>query len=274
MQKQTVLITGCSSGIGKVTARQLAQRGHRVIATAPSEALLSDCPAEAALRLVLDVTSDQTVRQAVAHAESVLGPIDVLINNAGYCQPGPIEQLSDTQIARQFDVNVFGAMRTVRAVLPGMRKQGRGRVINVSSVVGVVSFPFIGLYSASKHALEAVSDALRIEVAPFGVDVVIIEPGWIRTSFAQTANELADRALLADGQPYAEALKTAEARQDYMRYADGKPEQVAEAIVRAVEAERPSTRYRITAVSKWFPVLKTLTPTRAFDGLHRLLVGL
>jgi NAD(P)-dependent dehydrogenase (short-subunit alcohol dehydrogenase family) len=155
-----------------------------------------------------------------------------------------------------------------------MRGQHRGRVINVSSVVGVVSFPFIGLYSASKHALEALSDALRIEVAPFGVDVVIIEPGWIRTAFAQTANELADRSLLDDGQPYAQALKCAEARQDYMRYADGKPEQVAETIVRAVEAERPRTRYRITAVSKWFPVLKTVTPTRAFDGLHRLLVGL
>ena len=274
MKQETILITGCSSGIGKVTSRLLAQRGHRVIATAPTEALLQDVPEEAALRLVLDVTSDESVKRAVAQAESMLGPITVLINNAGYCQPGPIEQLSDAQIARQFEVNLFGALRTVRAVLPGMRKQRKGRVINVSSVVGVVSFPFIGLYSASKHALEAVSDALRIEVLPFGIDVVIIEPGWIRTAFAQTANELADRSLLDEGQPYAEALKTAEARQDYMRYADGKPEQVAETIVRAVEATQPSPRYRITAVSKWFPVLKSLTPTRAFDGLHRLLVGL
>jgi NAD(P)-dependent dehydrogenase (short-subunit alcohol dehydrogenase family) len=274
MNKKTILLTGCSLGIGKVSSRMLAQRGHRVIATAPSEVLLDDVPDEAALKLVLDVTSDESVKNAVAQAESMLGPIDVLINNAGYCQPGPIEQLSDAQIAKQFDVNVFGALRTVRAVLPGMRKHGKGRVINVSSVVGVVSFPFIGLYCASKHALEAVSDALRIEVLPFGIDVVIIEPGWIRTNFAQTANDLADRTLLGEGQPYAEALKTAEARQDYMRYADGKPEQVTGAIVRAVEAREPPPRYRITAVSKWFPVLKTLTPTRAFDGLHRLLVGL
>jgi NAD(P)-dependent dehydrogenase (short-subunit alcohol dehydrogenase family) len=274
MKQETILITGCSSGIGKVTARLLAQRGHRVVATAPTEQLLADCPDEVALRLVLDVTSDASVREAVRHAEELLGPIAVLINNAGFCQPGPIEQLTDAQVEKQFQVNVFGALRTVRAVLPGMRRQKRGRIINVSSVVGMVSFPFIGLYCASKHALEAISDALRIEVAPLGIGVVIIEPGWIRTAFAQTANELADRALLDDGQPYAQALRVADSRQDYMRYADGKPEQVAEAIVAAVEASSPRTRYRITAVSKFFPVLKTLTPTRAFDGLHRLLVGL
>jgi NAD(P)-dependent dehydrogenase (short-subunit alcohol dehydrogenase family) len=274
MKPETILITGCSSGIGKVTARWLAERGHRVIATAPSQQLLSDCPENATLRLVLDVTDDETVRTAVDRVEREVGPISVLINNAGFCQPGPIEQLGDAQIARQFEVNVFGALRTVRAVLPGMRNNKRGRVINVSSVVGVVSFPFIGLYSASKHALEALSDALRIEVAPFGVEVVVIEPGWIRTDFARTATELADRSLMADGQPYAEALRRAESRQEYMRYADGTPEQVAAAIVRAVEARSPETRYRITAVSKWFPVLKTLTPTRAFDSLHRLLVGL
>jgi NAD(P)-dependent dehydrogenase (short-subunit alcohol dehydrogenase family) len=274
MSSQTVLITGCSSGIGKVTARLLAERGHRVVATAPSEALLADCPDNAALRAVLDVTSDESVRRAVALAERELGPISVLVNNAGYCQPGPIEQLSDAQIAQQFEVNVFGALRTVRAVLPAMRAAGRGRIINVSSVVGVVSFPFIGLYAASKHALEGLSDALRIEVAPFGIQVVVVEPGWIRTNFARTATNLADRSLLADGQPYALALRRAEARQDYMKYADGTPEQVADTLVRALEARTPRTRYRITAVSKWFPVLKTVTPTRAFDGLHRLLVGL
>jgi NAD(P)-dependent dehydrogenase (short-subunit alcohol dehydrogenase family) len=274
MTKETILITGCSSGIGQLTARNLAERGHRVIASAPTAALLADCPDNSALRVVLDVTSEQSVQRAVADAQDQLGPISVLINNAGYCQPGPIEQLRDEQIQRQFDVNVFGALRTVRAVLPGMRAAGRGRVINVSSVVGVVSFPFIGLYSASKHALEGLSDALRIEVAPFGVDVVVIEPGWIRTAFARTATDLADRSWQAAGQPYAEALKRAESRQDYMKYADGTPEQVAETLVEAVEARTPRTRYRITAVSKWFPLLKSVTPTRAFDGLHRLLVGL
>lgn len=274
MQRETILITGCSSGIGKETATRLAAGGHRVVATAPSEALLEQCPSNATLRLVLDVTSAASVDAAIARAQAQVGPIGVLVNNAGFCQPGPIEQLSDEQIARQFDVNVFGMFRTTRAVLPAMRGARRGLIVNLSSVVGLVSFPFIGLYSASKHAVEGMSDALRIEVAPFGIEVVVIEPGWIRTGFAQTAIDLANRASLDHGQPYAAGLRAAEERQTHMRHIEGTPEQVAATIVRAIESEKRRERYRVTAVSKLFPALKAVLPTSAFDRLHRAIAGI
>ena len=183
---ETALITGCSSGFGLLTALHFARQGARVIATLrdPRKAgPLEQAKAEERLDLhvlPLDVLDADSIAAAVARAEAI-GPLDVVINNAGIEVRGPIEECDDALVRRQFDTNVLGTLRVVRAVLPAMRTRGRGTIVNMSSVAGIVARPFGGLYSASKHAMEAISEALYYEVKPFGVRVVLIEPGQYAT---------------------------------------------------------------------------------------------
>ncbi|MEM9964784.1 MAG: SDR family NAD(P)-dependent oxidoreductase, partial [Asticcacaulis sp.] len=182
---KVVLVTGASGGIGEATARRLLKAGYRVYATARNLKTLTDLQAEGAQILALDVTDPVSAKAAVEDIVAAEGRIDVLINNAGYSQIGAIETLPLERIRAQFETNVFGLVHLTQLVLPVMRAQGGGTVINLSSIVGKLVFPGAGAYAASKHALEAFSDALRFEVSGFGVRVVLIEPGLIRTDFTR-----------------------------------------------------------------------------------------
>lgn len=267
MSSEVVLITGCASGIGKATAEEAARRGHRVIGTDRRAELLKDVPDSAALKLVLDVTQTDAVAAAVARAQQEVGPITALVNNAGFLQAGPIELISEEQVRQQFEVNVFGALRLIREVLPGMREKGAGTIVNVASVLGRVSFPFCGIYCASKYAVEGFSDALRMEVKPFGVRVVLIEPGWIQSNFFDTAVELSDERWSSES-AYAEALQAAEASQGKLKTWEGVPQDVATVVVDAIEACDPKARYQVTFLAKLLPILHQLFPTRWMDKFN------
>jgi len=184
---KTVLITGCSSGIGHATAEHLATKGWTVYATARKLEAVADLERAGCRTLALDVCDEGSMQAAVKAVEEQSGAIGVLVNNAGYSQSGAVETVSPDQVRRQFETNVFGLMRMCQLVLPGMRRQGSGRIVNVSSMGGRLTFPGGGVYHASKYAVEALSDALRFEVKGFGIDVVVIEPGLIRTHFGDTA---------------------------------------------------------------------------------------
>jgi NAD(P)-dependent dehydrogenase (short-subunit alcohol dehydrogenase family) len=192
---RTVLITGCSSGFGQLAALTLARRGDQVFATlrdleSPGAKLLRDTAETERLPLTvhrLDVTHPASVQEAVDEALQAAVRIDVLVNNAGFAYRAPIDALTDEELRQQFDTNVIGVARMVRAVLPAMRAQGAGTIVNVSSVLGTVTYPFEGAYSASKHALDAMSEAMRFELAPYGVKVFVVAPGVFATSFGANA---------------------------------------------------------------------------------------
>src|SRR4051812_43864277 len=184
---KTVLITGCSSGIGHATAEHLAGRGYDVYATARRPESIDDLREHGCRTLALDVTDEQSMTSAVAEVEQAEGAVDALVNNAGYSQSGAAESVKMDDVRRQFETNVFGLLRMCQLVLPGMRRQGFGRIVNISSMGGKVVFPGGGMYHATKFAVEALSDAMRFEVEGFGVDVAIVEPGLIRTEFGNAA---------------------------------------------------------------------------------------
>src|SRR5581483_4098653 len=184
---KAVLITGCSSGIGHATAEFLAREGWTVYATARKPETLSDLERSGCKTLALDVTDEASMAAAVETVETAEGAVGVLVNNAGYSQSGAVESVSLEQVRRQFETNVFGLIRMCQLVLPGMRAQGWGRIVNLSSMGGRLTFPGGGCYHATKYAVEAISDALRFEVRGFGVEVIIVEPGLIVTNFGDTA---------------------------------------------------------------------------------------
>jgi len=177
---RAVLVTGCSTGIGRATAARLRAAGHDVVATARRVETLADIERAGCRTLALDVTDEESMRAAVEQA----GPLYALVNNAGYSQSGPVEEVPLEAARRQFETNVFGAMRMAQLVLPGMRERREGRIVNISSMGAHFVFPGGGWYHATKHALDALTDALRFEVAGFGVKVVSIQPGLIKTEFA------------------------------------------------------------------------------------------
>src|SRR5215213_191228 len=186
-ESKAVLITGCSSGIGHATAVRLAQNGWNVYATARDKDKISDLAEKGCETLSLDVEDEESMKAAVAEVEQAEGGVGVLVNNAGYSQSGAVESVPMDKVRKQFETNVFGLVRMTQLVLPGMRKQGWGRIVNLSSMGGKLVFPGGGYYHASKYAVEAISDALRYEVKGFGVDVILIEPGLIVTNFGGTA---------------------------------------------------------------------------------------
>ncbi len=270
---KVILITGCSSGIGFATADLLAQSGHTVYATARREesvAKLSDWSNSFSGRAIadrLDVTDPATIQNVVGRIKSEQNRIDCVVNNAGYGQAGPIEEVSLDAWRRQFETNVFGVAAVNQQILPMMRNQKFGRVINVSSVVAHLSLPMMGPYCASKHALDAMSVALRVELAPFGVDVVLIEPGPVETEFRPNVDENLESSAEQDG-PY---TRLAKAMDKYWNRSFGKtaakPIAVARAIQKAVEAKRPKTRYRITAPAKFVPHLVSHLSDRLLDRI-------
>jgi short-subunit dehydrogenase len=286
-RRDAVLITGCSSGIGRAAAISLHDAGFRVYATARNVQALTDLAGRGLHTLALDVTDEASMAQAVAAIEGDAGPIGVLINNAGYGLYGPLEQQPMAEIRRQFETNVFGLIRLTQLVLPGMRQRRRGRILNVSSMGGRATLPGGAFYHASKYAVEAISDALRMEVAQFGIDVVLIEPGPVDTPWSQVAADSlstavpgADRAgpsapgddSAAD--PYA-AYKAAVAasfvtvRNGPLARLSSSAGDVAAVITRAVTARQPRTRYLISPVAKSVVTLNRLLPGRAYDAVVR-----
>ena len=258
-----VLVTGASSGIGKATAKKLAADGYHVFAAARRLEKMTDLKSAGITVLPLDITKEESVKSLVETISAQAGRLDVLINNAGYGSHGAVEAVSLEEARYQFEVNVFGLINLTRLILPIMRKQRSGKIINVSSMVGKVSVPMSGWYSASKHALEALSDALRLEVQQFGIEVVVIEPGGVKTEFNNIAIERVNQASSIDAyQSWIEAWTKV------LRSSDkngAEPEVIAEVITQAVQAKQPKSRYAAPFESKFFLFLKWLLSDRLFD---------
>jgi NAD(P)-dependent dehydrogenase (short-subunit alcohol dehydrogenase family) len=268
MANDPVLITGCSTGIGRATAERLARSGLTVYATARRLDSIADLQEAGCRTLALDVTDEESMRAAVAAVEEADGAVGALVNNAGYSQSGAVESIPLDEVRRQFETNVFGLLRMCQLVLPGMRREGRGRIVNLSSMGGKLTFPGGGIYHATKYAVEALSDALRFEVRGFGVHVSVIEPGLIKTNFAETAVGSVGEA---DG-PYAKfnsavQASTAGVYDSAFGKLGGGPETVAKAIERAITARRPKTRYPVTASARFFMTQRALLPDRAWDAV-------
>lgn len=247
---KAVLITGCSTGIGRATATRLAAKGHTVYATARRLAAIEDLEAAGCRTLALDVTDESSMQAAVDHVVEREGAVGVLVNNAGYSQSGAVESVSMDDVRRQFETNVFGLVRMCQLVLPGMREQRFGKIVNISSMGANFVFPGGGLYHGTKYAVDAISDALRFEVKGFGVDVVIVQPGLIRTAFGDTAVHGVQAQGEGDG-PYA-AFNGAVAQATADVYESGPlarfggpPEKVAQAIEKAITG-RARIRVRVT----------------------------
>jgi NAD(P)-dependent dehydrogenase (short-subunit alcohol dehydrogenase family) len=270
-KSRPVLITGCSTGIGRATAERLADDGWNVHATARSLDAIEELGKRGCKLHALDVTDDHSMEKAVEEVEKD-GPIGALINNAGYSQSGAVETIPMDSVRRQFETNVFGLMRMCQLVLPGMRGAGSGRIVNLSSMGGKLTFPGGGVYHATKHAVEALSDALRFEVKEFGVEVVIIEPGLIITDFGETAaGSLGD---VEEHGPYAKfnadvARVTAGAYEGGMARFGAGPEAVAGKISKALTARQPSTRYKVTSSARMIMGMRSAMTDRMWDRFVR-----
>jgi NAD(P)-dependent dehydrogenase (short-subunit alcohol dehydrogenase family) len=274
MASRAVLVTGCSSGIGAATAARLAAGGWTVYATARRPETLAELEAKGCRTLALDVTDEASRKAAVDAVVEAEGAVGVLVNNAGYSQSGAVESVADERVRAQFETNVFAPLALCRLVLPGMREQGWGKVVNVSSMGGRFTFPGGGVYHASKYALEALSDAMRFELKGFGVDVILIEPGLIRTGFGIVAEREIGEATTDHG-PYTdfnravgEATVGAYEKGLLARLA-GPPEAVAEAIERALGASRPRARYTVTASAKALLAINAVLPDAGWDAMMR-----
>lgn len=273
----TILITGASSGIGRDAALALARAGHHVIAAArrlPAlEALRAVAPSITPLRLDLD--DPASIAEAVGEIDRLTTGrgLDALVNNAGFATAGALAELPDRELRAQFETNVFGLMTLTRAVLPAMLARGEGRIVNVSSVSGRVPAPVLGAYHASKYALEALSDALRMELAPFGIRVAIVEPGTIRTEFA--SRTLSEAARARDGSTrygaVYERAATLEARFDRLA---GGTRPVVRAIERALTSRRPRARYVAPKKFALVIALVRLLPTCWVDAAMQRMFGL
>ena len=272
-RSRTVLITGCSSGIGHATAARLADRGWNVYATARQPATLDELTARGCHALRLDVTDEDSMRTAVDQIIAEAGRIDALVNNAGYSQSGAAETLDLDDVRRQFETNVFGLLRLSQLVLPTMRSQRSGRIVNISSMGGRLVFPGGAVYHATKYAVEAISDAMRFEVAGFGIAVAIVEPGLIVTNFEQAALASMDGLTSGDG-IYDEfnrqvAATMSEAYSGPMRHLGGGPDSVAKVVTRALESRRPRTRYTVTPSAKLALAARRVMPDRMWDAAMR-----
>ncbi|MEA2225405.1 MAG: hypothetical protein QOE67_687 [Solirubrobacteraceae bacterium] len=271
---KAALVTGCSSGIGRATALRLAGSGWKVYASARRPEAISELRDAGCQTLALDVTDEQSMHAAVASVERAEGAIGVLINNAGYSQSGAIETVPMEAVRRQFETNVFGLVRLTQLVLPKMRAQRWGKIVNIGSMGGRLSFPGGGHYHATKHAVEAISDAMRFELRGFGIDVILLEPGLITTEFGEAATaSMADTKIVGDD-PYATfnatvGAVTKGAYDGPMRLLGGGPDRVAKVIERALKRRHPPARITITPSAKVTIAMRRLLPDRAWDAAMR-----
>lgn len=271
----TILITGATAGIGKHTALYLHKKGHRVIATGRNESALAALREQGLTAISMDVTSAESIARAVESVRELTAGagVDVLVNNAGYGLVGPLEELTDEDVRAQFETNVFGLLAVTRAFLPAMRARGRGRIINLSSVGGRMVFPLGGAYHGTKFAVEAMSDALRMELAQFGIAVSVIEPGYIATEFTATTVAHVRKYQRPDSD-YAHAIDfVANAEQTIAKLAVG-PQSVANAIEHAATARWPRARYVAPFYNALGPWIVRLLPTALTDWFMRRAAGL
>ena len=271
---EATLITGCSTGIGRATAIRLAESGRPVYATARNVSAITDLADYGCKLLALDVTDEDSMESAVATVVDRHGAVGALVNNAGYSQSGAIEDLPMESIRRQFETNVFGLIRMSQLVLPGMREQRAGRIVNIGSMGGKLSFPGGGIYHATKYAVEAISDVLRFELSGFGIRVVLIEPGLIKTNFAEAALSNMDLPSQTDGayDEFNEAVaKNTSAVYENPLYSrlGGGPDDVAKVIEKAITADKPKTRYPVTVSAYAFMGQRKLMTDRMWDAFVR-----
>jgi NAD(P)-dependent dehydrogenase (short-subunit alcohol dehydrogenase family) len=273
---RTVLVTGASSGLGRAIAMHLAARGDHVYGTSRRAALPSareEPPPRSSLPVMIpmDVCAETSVETAVAHVLHRDGRIDVVVNNAGFGIAGAVEDTSVEELQRQFDANVFGVLRVCRAVVPHMRRQGGGRILNVSSLAGLIALPFQGAYSASKFALEALTEALRMETRPFGILVSLLEPGDFRTGF--TANRVRTAASRTNP-AYAERCARALGLMERDENQGPGPEALAPVAERILAARAPRLRYTAGAPhQRAAALLKRLLPAALFERVIATVYG-
>lgn len=266
-----VLISGCSSGIGRATAKLLASEGFTVYATARRPDSIADLAEHGCKLLALDVTDDASAVAAVKAVEDAEGAVGVMVNNAGINEIGAMETVPLDLVRRIFETNVFGAIRMCQLVLPGMRRRGSGVIVNLGSMLGRFTFPGMGSYCATKHSLEAISDALRHEVRPFGVHVSLIEPGMVRTEFGESAAERRAADAGADGayEGYNDAI--AEFTHTWKEGAAARlacdADDVAATILKAIRS--PRARYRVAASARMLLATRKVLPDVAFDAFMR-----
>ncbi len=268
--RKVILITGASSGIGQATARALASQGHLVYAGARRLGLMDELKPLGVKPVFLDVTNEQRRSDVLELILSEQSRIDVLINNAGFGRYGAVEDISLQEARYQMETNLYGLVGLAQLVLPHMRRQGQGRIINVSSIAGKMSMPMSGWYHASKHAIEAISDSLRMEVEQFGIEVVIIEPGLIDTPFYETAlNEIYKNSGHGPYADYARRmskfLKNIITPESAGR--GSSPSVIAEVVAQAVRAKKPKIRYRAGRLAKITLAAQAILPDRLTDIL-------
>lgn len=267
----TALVTGCSSGIGRATATALTTAGFTTYATARDVATLTELVTLGCREVRLDVTDEGSMSEAVAHVEAEAGGVDLLVNNAGFGLQGPLEELALDDVRRQFETNVFGLLRMSQLVLPGMRYRRSGRIVNVGSTGGLFTTPGSGAYHSSKYAVESLTDAMRAEVAGWGIEVSLVQPGGVLTEFGAKSRAVLPPDL--PGAPY-DALKASIDRTIARSVSADSPgvlapEQVAAVILRAATARRPRTRYKVGFVSRAIPFTRRRLPDRAWDAVMR-----
>jgi len=280
--QQTVLITGATDGLGRAAALLLAEKGYRVFAAGRSAGKRAELDRLAVTRKLplesveLDVCDDGSVARAVQQIRQKAGNIDVLINNAGVGLMAIAEELKLEDLRRLYETNIFGLLRVTQAVLPQMRERKSGRILMLSSVAGILTPPTYGAYSSSKHAVEALSNALRLELYPFNVEVILIEPGYIMTNFQQAAKEHAQSYI--DGSaasPYAKIYAGAIAgATSSRRESKTTPEDCARVILNAIEASHPKARYTVTPLAKWAAFGRRVLPDTLMDSFLRRKFGI
>jgi len=267
--RRVVLVTGASSGIGLACATHLAGRGFRVYGT--SRRAAAGSPGNVTM-LTADVTDDRSVEQAIATVLDREGRLDIVVNNAGMGIAGPVESTSIEQAKGQFEVNFFGAFRVCRAVLPAMRRQRSGYIINIGSIGGLLAIPYQSMYSASKFALEGLSEALRMEVRPFGIRVVIIEPGDHKTALTEN-RQFTEISIATDA--YSPSFEAALLKTAHDEQSGPGPEQIARLLYRIVNQRHPRLRYTIGPIPQRAAVwLKRLTPYSILEYTMRTYYGL
>jgi len=272
---KTILVTGASSGIGEATVRRLVRAGACVALAARRMDRLKELCAEIdptgkqTLALAGNVTSEADRKHWVDATLARFGRIDALVNNAGFGQRGPVEQVPLDAIRRNFETNVFGVLGLIQLVAPLMREQGGGRIINIGSVAGKIARPLTSVYDATKHAIEAFSDGLRGELKPFGIDVVLVRPGYILTEFIDAADRVSADVVANPG-PYAAFAQSFQGGARKLKSIAGKPDDIARVVERALSSRSPKTHYAAPKHAKLFLFLKWLLPVGAFDWIVRL----
>jgi NAD(P)-dependent dehydrogenase (short-subunit alcohol dehydrogenase family) len=279
-KQKSVLITGATDGLGRALALLLGERGYHVFAAGRSPEKLAQLDALARDKklplesITLDVCSDHSVERAVTHVLGRVGELDVLVNNAGVNYTAAVEDLSMQDWRAQFETNFFGVLRVTRAVLPQMRERRSGRILMMSSLSGLVTPPTQGAYSSSKHALEGLSNALRMELYPFGIDVVLIEPGYIITGIQKAAAELS-KPYVQKGGPYASLYaRFFTSVNDTRAKSKTTPEDCARVMLHAIETPRPKARYGVTSLSPFVKWSKRLLTDGAMDAMLRRRYGI